>query len=104
MSGTLRAWLAALLVGLVPQAGATATAEAAEGLPRTHLVASGETLSHIALQRLGDPSLWPAIYEANRDQIKDPSLIYPGQELAIPSLDPARREAARRQASTRNGS
>ena len=70
---------------------------------RTHRVRVGETLSHVALYNFGDPALWPAVYEANRDQIKDPSVIYPGQELAIPELDPARREAARRQARTRNG-
>jgi len=27
--------------------------------------------------------LWPLIYKRNLDSIKDPDLIYPGQELAI---------------------
>lgn len=31
-----------------------------------------------------DPLLWPAIYKANRDQIKDPRQVYPGQVLTIP--------------------
>jgi len=31
-----------------------------------------------------DASLWPAIYLANRDQIKDPDLIFPGQKFIIP--------------------
>lgn len=31
-----------------------------------------------------DPSQWPKIYQANRDEIKDPDLIYIGQRLFIP--------------------
>jgi hypothetical protein len=32
----------------------------------------------------GDPLLWPLLYQANRDQIKDPAQIYVGQVLRIP--------------------
>ncbi len=31
---------------------------------------------------------WPKIWQGNRDQIKDPDLIYPGQKLKIPSSAP----------------
>lgn len=31
-----------------------------------------------------NPFKWPTIYNANKDQIKDPNLIYPGQVLTIP--------------------
>ena len=31
----------------------------------------------------GDSYQWPLIYKANRDQIKDPDLIFPGQNLEI---------------------
>ncbi|RKY99973.1 MAG: hypothetical protein DRQ10_05145 [Candidatus Hydrothermota bacterium] len=31
-----------------------------------------------------DPLQWPRIYKANKDKIKDPDLIYPGQVLTIP--------------------
>lgn len=34
-----------------------------------------------------NPWKWPVIYKANKDQIKDPDLIFPGQVFAIPELD-----------------
>lgn len=33
-----------------------------------------------------DPRLWPLIYVANRDKIKDPDLIFPGQKFTIPPV------------------
>lgn len=64
-------------------------------------VQPGETLAAIAHATLGDPALWPALYRANRDQIRDPSRLYPGQRLAIPTLSEQQREAARRDARVR---
>jgi nucleoid-associated protein YgaU len=49
-----------------------------------HAVVASDTLSGIAQQFYGDFSLWPRIFEANRDQILDPNLIFPGQTLRIP--------------------
>jgi nucleoid-associated protein YgaU len=51
---------------------------------RTYVVVSGDSLSKIAKRQYGDAQQWPRIYEANRNVIKDPDLIYPGQELRIP--------------------
>jgi len=51
---------------------------------RTYLVVSGDSLSKIAKREYGDAQQWPRIYEANRTLIKDPDLIYPGQQLRIP--------------------
>jgi hypothetical protein len=51
---------------------------------RTYVVVSGDSLSKIAKRQYGDAQKWPKIYEANRNIIKDPDLIYPGQELRIP--------------------
>jgi nucleoid-associated protein YgaU len=64
-------------------------------------VRDGETLATIAADTLGDPTLWPALYRANRDQIRDPARLYPGQKLAIPTLSQEQREAARREAEVR---
>lgn len=63
-----------------------------------HEVRDGDTLATIAALTLGDPSLWPALYRANRDQIRDPARLHPGQRLEIPTLSPAQREAVRREA------
>jgi len=49
-----------------------------------HEVKKGETLSKIAQQYYGDASLYPKIFEANRDVLKDPNLIRIGQKLRIP--------------------
>ena len=59
-----------------------ATGANAEG--KLHVVRVGESLSTIAKSELGDIALWPILYRANRDRIKDPTRIYPGQELTIP--------------------
>jgi len=52
---------------------------------RTVTVQAGDSLSKIAKRELGDASKWHAIFEANRDKIKDPDLIHPGDVLTIPS-------------------
>jgi LysM repeat protein len=65
-----------------------------------HEVKPGETLAVIASLQLGDSTLWPAIYLANRDQIKDPARVYPGQVLTIPEVPVDEREAVRREGDT----
>lgn len=51
---------------------------------RTHVVKKGETLSHIAQHYYGKASLYNKIFEANRDQLKDPDKIREGITLRIP--------------------
>lgn len=73
-----------------------ALAAAPAAADRLHEVQAGETLWQIAAQVTGDPHQWPELYRANRDQIGDPSRLYPGQVLSIPDFDggPPRSEAA----------
>ena len=52
---------------------------------RTYTVVAGDSLSKIAKREYGDAQKWRQIFEANRDQIKDPDLIHPGQVLTIPA-------------------
>lgn len=49
-----------------------------------YTIVSGDTLSAIAKRFLGNGSDYPKIFEANREVIKDPNLIYPGQKIRIP--------------------
>jgi nucleoid-associated protein YgaU len=49
-----------------------------------YVVAPGDTLSSIAQKRYGDANLWVRIYDANRDEITNPNLIFPGHTLRIP--------------------
>jgi nucleoid-associated protein YgaU len=51
---------------------------------RTYVVVKGDSLSKIAKREYGDVKEWRRIYEANRDVVKDPDLIYPGQTLRLP--------------------
>ncbi|QHI72902.1 LysM peptidoglycan-binding domain-containing protein [Aminipila terrae] len=50
----------------------------------THTVVKGENLWKIAKTYYGNGALYTKIYNANKDKIKNPSLIYPGQVLTIP--------------------
>lgn len=52
-----------------------------------HIVAKGETLSSIATQRLGNATRFLEIYEANRDQLRNPNDLRVGMELVIPPRD-----------------
>lgn len=61
------------------------TASADASASRSYTVAAGDSLSKIAQRELGDASRWRAIYDANRDTIKDPDLIHPGQVLKMPA-------------------
>jgi nucleoid-associated protein YgaU len=48
-----------------------------------YTVEAGDSLSKIATRYTG--MTWQKIFEANRDQIKNPDMIHPGQKLRIPS-------------------
>lgn len=52
---------------------------------RTYTVQPGDSLALIAKQLFGQSHLWRIIFEANRNILSDPGLIYPGQVLKIPS-------------------
>lgn len=63
-----------------------------------YTVKEGDLLSTISQRPdvYGDPLLWPLLYQANRDQIKDPRTIYVGQILYIPrNTSESEREEAR---------
>ncbi len=55
-----------------------------EGNVRFYEIQKGDTLWAIAKQFLGNGNKYTDIFEANREVIKDPDLIYPGQKIRIP--------------------
>ena len=65
--------------------GSVSSSPASGTASRTYTVVAGDSLSKIAKRELGDANKWKAIYEANRDSIKNPDLIHPGQVLHLPS-------------------
>ena len=54
----------------------------------SYTVVKGDHLWGIARKKehYGNGFAWPVIYKANRDQIKNPDLIYPKQTFKIPKL------------------
>lgn len=52
----------------------------------SYTVESGDYLKKIARNVYGDEALWEIIYEANKEAIRNPNLIYAGQVFVIPDL------------------
>lgn len=80
--------------GTAPGAAGAPAGEATAGLPGeaapvttpiTVTVQPGHTLWGIAQSTFGNGMLYVQVFEANRDRIRDPDLIYPGQVFAMPS-------------------
>lgn len=87
----------------VEEKRAQAARQAAERA-RRYKVVRGDSLWTISGRPsvYGDPHQWPLLFRHNRDQVKDPDLIFPGQALSV-LRDPsaADRKAAARHARTR---
>ncbi len=66
------------------QAGSSTRPAEPEPEPEIYTVVSGDSLSKIAQRLYGNANQWRQIFDANRDQIKNPDLIHPGQKLRIP--------------------
>ena len=69
--------------GVTPVSGSSQTGQGAA--EKTYTVQKGDTLSEIAKQFYGNGNLYMKIFEANRDQLKDPDKIQIGQVLKIPA-------------------
>lgn len=69
---------------VLAEPAAEAPVDPAEPAPVTITVQPGFTLWGIAQERYGDGVMYVQVFEANRDKIRDPNLIYPGQVFAVP--------------------
>jgi len=70
-----------------PSAGAAPAASRpaqVEPPSKSYTVKSGDTLSRIAKEHLGNASDYMKIFNLNKDQLTDPDMIKPGQVLRLP--------------------
>lgn len=70
------------VVSFQPAAPVTPAPSALE--TRFHTVVAGESLSRISQRYYGNGRRWTEIFEANRDTLRTPHSIQPGQRLRIP--------------------
>lgn len=49
-----------------------------------YTIERGDSLSKIAKEFYGDAMKYPVLFEANREVIENPDLIYPGQRIRVP--------------------
>jgi LysM repeat protein len=85
MAGNIQGVESVNVDGVKVAAGAQNTA-GVEGYDDTqyYVIKSGDTLSKIAGQYYDDAGKYNLIFEANREVIKNPDLIFPGQKIRIP--------------------
>ena len=71
-------------IGVLSLAAILSLSLAVPAAAAEYTVQKGDSLWKIAKENLGSGFKWNEIYEANRDAIRDPNLIYVGQTIQLP--------------------
>lgn len=78
----MRKFITALLVSWAVTGFAT-EAELQDNPPERYTVVKGDTLWDISGRFLKKPWRWPEVWQMNKDEIKNPHLIYPGDVVVL---------------------
>jgi len=76
------------VAALVQPAAAAAPVELAQNAPDSYVVKKGDTLWDISGKFLRRPWRWPEVWQMNKDDIRNPHLIYPGQVIMLDRSGP----------------
>lgn len=78
--------LAGNIKGVEKVEGDALVAPEPESETEYYTIVSGDSLWKIAKKYYGNGNKYPVLFEENREVIKDPDKIYPGQKIRIPKL------------------
>lgn len=86
---TIPTWQKDVVADIRVTGGPSGGSRPAEAAPssntsKSYTVKSGDTLSRIAKEHLGDAKDYMKIFNLNKDQLTDPDMIKPGQVLRLP--------------------